>query len=224
MTEKLDYLADLGITCLELLPVNEFNELEYYAPIPGTDRFRVNFWGYSTVAFFAPMSRYSAGVAKGGPAASAANEFKILVREAHKRGIEVVLDVVFNHTAEGNEQGPTLSFRGIDNRAYYMLAPGGQYYNYSGCGNTCNCNHPTMREFIVACLKHWVAEYHVDGFRFDLGSIMTRAHSAWSPNEVDAAGRPRELHSNGVLEGEWGYVTGGGGALTGTPLADPAVV
>lgn len=125
MSEKMDYLEDLGINCLELLPINEFNELEYYAKIPGTDQFRVNFWGYSTVAFNAPMSRYSAGIANGGPAASAAIEVKTLVREAHKRGIEVILDIVFNHTAEGNEKGPTLSFRGIDNRVYYMLAPEG---------------------------------------------------------------------------------------------------
>lgn len=96
--------------------------------------------------------------------------------------VQVILDVVFNHTAEGNQKGPTLSFRGLDNRVYYMLAPLGEYYNYSGCGNTFNCNHPTVRKFIVDCLKYWVTEFHVDGFRFDLASIMTRAHSAWHPS------------------------------------------
>lgn len=95
----------------------------------------------------------------------------------------MILDVVFNHTAEGNHQGPTLSFRGLDNRVYYMLAPAGEYYNYSGCGNTLNCNQPAVRQFIVDCLRYWVSEYHVDGFRFDLASIMTRAHSAWHPQE-----------------------------------------
>lgn len=101
-----------------------------------------------------------------------------------RRGIEVILDVVFNHTAEGNEMGPTLSFRGLDNRMYYMMAPGGEYYNYSGCGNTFNTNHPHVRQFIVDCLRYWVQEYHVDGFRFDLASILTRAHSAWHPEQA----------------------------------------
>src|SRR5256885_6859923 len=103
-----------------------------------------------------------------------ADEFQALVKALHQNGIEVILDVVFNHTAEGNEQGPTISFRGLDNRTYYMLTPGGHYYNFSGCGNTLNCNHPVVRDFVLSCLRHWVAEYHVDGFRFDLASILGR--------------------------------------------------
>jgi isoamylase len=190
LVERLDYLERLGVTCLELLPIHEFNELEYDAPIPGslTGERRRNFWGYSTVGFFAPMARYSYAASLGAPGAAVADEFKLLVRECHKRGIEVILDVVFNHTAEGDERGPTLSFRGLDNRVYYMLAPRGEYYNYSGCGNTLNCGHPVVRKFIVDCLRHWVEEYHVDGFRFDLASILTRAHSAWHPTVADDGG------------------------------------
>lgn len=191
LIEKLDYLQTLGITALELMPVHEFNELEYFEikserNFDAPDRF--NFWGYSTVSYFAPMGRYSAkygdtSLPVAEAAAAAVDEFKTLVKEAHRRGIEVILDVVFNHTAEGNENGLTLSFRGIDNRVYYMLAPEGQCYNYSGCGNTFNCNHPAARQFIVDCLRYWVEEMHVDGFRFDLASIMTRAHSDWHPSE-----------------------------------------
>lgn len=190
LIERLDYLAALGITAVELMPVHEFNELEYYEVTPTSGApGRYNFWGYSTVGFFAPMGRYAAAVAarEGGSAGAAAgagvNEFKTLVKECHARGIEVILDVVFNHTAEGSERGLTLSFRGIDNRVYYMLAPGGECYNYSGCGNTFNCNHPVARAFIIDCLRYWVEECHVDGFRFDLGSIMTRAHSQWMPSD-----------------------------------------
>ena len=189
------------------MPIHEFNELEYFqvaAAGSGAPE-RYNFWGYSTVGFFAPMARFSAAVAGAAPGAAAAaataavDEFKTLVKECHKRGIEVILDVVFNHTAEGNENGLTLSFRGVDNRVYYMLAPGGECYNYSGCGNTFNCNHPVARRFIIDCLKYWVEEMHVDGFRFDLGSIMTRAHSVWHPSQPDYAGE--EAASGG--EEEW---------------------
>lgn len=181
--ERLDYLQNLGVNAIELMPIHEFNELEYYQIIPGTDSYRHNFWGYSTVGFFAPMARYSAAAAAGGGGTAVLNEFKTLVKECHRRGIEVILDVVFNHTAEGNKEGPTLSFRGLDNRVYYMLAPGGECYNYSGCGNTFNCNHPVARQFIIDCLRYWVEEMHVDGFRFDLGSIMTRAPSMWHPSD-----------------------------------------
>jgi len=229
MTARLDYLASLGVNALELLPVNEFNELEYYMQIPGSDppAFRYNFWGYSTVGFFAPMSRYSANVQRGGPPQSVAHEFKMLVREAHKRGIEVILDVVFNHTAEGNERGLCLSFRGLDNRMYYMLAPGGEYYNYSGCGNTLNCNHPVVRQFIVDCLKYWVTEYHVDGFRFDLASILTRAPSAWHPVSYDpetGAPVPPHAHPSGAAIDAAGQMSDGQGVPTGTPLPDPPLI
>jgi len=165
----------------------------------------MNFWGYSTINFFSPMARYSSGGTRN-YGCDAINEFKLFVREAHKRGIEVIMDVVFNHTAEGNEKGPILSFRGIDNSTYYMLAPKGEFYNYSGCGNTFNCNHPVVREFIVDCLRYWVTEMHVDGFRFDLASIMTRACSLWDP--VNVYGGPME----------------GNMITTGTPLSTPPLV
>eukprot|EP00798_Chlamydomonas_sp_ICE-L_P030104 gene30104-35072_t len=217
MVEKLDYLQTLGVNAVELLPMQEFNELEYYSMIPGTDEYRFNFWGYSTAGFFAPMSRFSYAAAKGHSPVEIKNEFKMLVREAHKRGIEVILDVVFNHTDEGNENGPTISFRGLDNRVYYVLAPGGEYYNYSGCGNTINCNHPVVRTFILDCLRHWVTEYHVDGFRFDLASILTRAHSAWHPQKLEEDGYPLPGTPAGIIPDA-------GGVPTGTPLSDPALI
>ena len=224
MIERLDYLQRLGINCIELLPVHEFNELEYYKRIPGTQNsYRYNFWGYSTVNYFAPMSRYSAAVAEGGTGEDLLTEFKTLVRECHKRGMEVVMDVVYNHTAEGNHQGPSLSFRGIDNRIYYMLAPGGEYYNYSGCGNTFNCNHPVVRQFIVDSLKYWVTEMHIDGFRFDLASIMTRAHSTWHMGEIGEDGTRLGIHGDAVVDGR-GHMEGGAGDATGTPLSDPTLI
>ena len=224
--EKLDYLASIGVNAVELLPVHEFNELEYYAPIPGSSppAYRVNYWGYSTVNYFSPMARFTAAAAAGGGGAAVMDEVKLFVREAHARGIEVILDVVFNHTAEGDERGPTLSFRGLDNRTYYMLAPAGQYYNYSGCGNTLNCNHPTVRAMVVQCLRTWVLDYHVDGFRFDLASILTRAHSAWHAEEVAPDGAGTEPHSRGAVVSDEGYMSDGAGVPTGTPLSDPPLV
>ena len=195
LTEKLDYLADLGINAIELMPVNEFNELEYYQLKPANGVYRYNVWGYSTVGFFAPMSRYASCLEEGGleKTQEVVNEFKQMVKECHRRGIEVILDVVFNHTAEGNENGPCLSFRGFSNRVYYMLAPQGEYYNYSGCGNTFNCNHPVTREFILDCLRYWVVEMHVDGFRFDLASILSRSHSSWMQEDQKANASPRSV-------------------------------
>lgn len=244
MVEKLDYLQKLGVNALELLPVQEFNELEYYTPIPGSDQYRYNFWGYSTVGYFAPMSRFSQAAAEGKGGNAIKNEFKTLIKECHKRGMEVILDVVFNHTAEGNEKGPTLSFRGLDNRIYYMMAPGGEYYNYSGCGNTLNCNQPVVRQFILDCLKYWVEEYHVDGFRFDLASILTRAHSAWHPDLPAEEPKDMEVEltldesfegtpvivvppappSGPIVSAEGGYMTDGAGQATGTPLPDPPLI
>ncbi|XP_024028368.1 isoamylase 1, chloroplastic isoform X2 [Morus notabilis] len=152
VVEKLHHLQELGVNCIELMPCHEFNELEYYSYNSAIGDYKVNFWGYSTVNYFSPMLRYSsAGTHNCGH--DAVNELKLLIREAHKRGIEVIMDVVFNHTAEGNENGPILSFRGADNSVYYMLAPKGEFYNYSGCGNTFNCNHPVVRQFIVDCLS-----------------------------------------------------------------------
>ncbi|MDR2160192.1 MAG: glycogen debranching protein GlgX [Treponema sp.] len=174
VVETIPYLKDLGITSLELLPIQEFNEHELPRINPATGKPLVNYWGYSTVAFFAPKGSYAADR---GPGAQV-REFKEMVRELHRAGIEVILDIVFNHTAEGNERGPTFSFRGIDNAIYYILNDNRRYYqNYSGCGNTVNCNHPVVRDFIMDCLHYWVVEMHVDGFRFDLGSILGRDQS-----------------------------------------------
>ncbi|MFI0241400.1 glycogen debranching protein GlgX [Streptomyces sp. NPDC016845] len=171
LREKIPYLRELGVNCLELLPVFEFDELDNPRTDPVTGERLYNYWGYNTVSFFAPKAGYAATGALG----MQADEFKTLVKELHRAGIEVVLDVVFNHTAEGNEQGPTISFRGLDNATYYMLTPRGEYYNFSGTGNTVNCNHPVVRDFVLSCLRHWVAEYHIDGFRFDLAAILDRA-------------------------------------------------
>jgi glycogen operon protein len=171
MIEMIPYLKDLGITSLELLPIHEFNEKENDKTNPRTGERLYNYWGYSTIAFFAPKSSYASDKTPGGQV----NEFKEMVREFHKAGIEIILDIVFNHTAEGNERGPTISFRGLDNTIYYMLDENKRYYkNYSGCGNTVNCNHPAIRTFILDCLRYWVVEMHVDGFRFDLGAILGR--------------------------------------------------
>lgn len=254
MIERLDYLEYLGINAVELLPVFEFNELEYYEVGLDENAFnRYNFWGYSTVGFFSPMARYSDAMSSSKNDAIKASrgvlrEFKTFVKECHKRGIEVILDVVFNHTAEGNEHGPTISFRGIDNRIYYMLAPQGEYYNYSGCGNTFNCNHPVARRFIVDCLRYWVEEMHVDGFRFDLASIMTRAHSLWYPvdttplDEKKSREAALKQYFPSDMSGEWsetsdieddltgdhapamGLIPDGAGEPTGTPLSDPPLI
>jgi glycogen operon protein len=169
--EKIPFLKDLGVTSLELLPIQEFYEGELFNTNPRTGKTLVNYWGYSTVAFFAPKGSYASDRSPGGQV----REFKEMVRELHKAGIEVILDIVFNHTAEGSERGPTFSFRGLDNPIYYTLNENRRYYqNYSGCGNTMNCNHPVVRSLIIDCLRYWVVDMHVDGFRFDLGSILGR--------------------------------------------------
>eukprot|EP00898_Chlorokybus_atmophyticus_P007078 jgi/Chlat1/7371/Chrsp6S07412 len=220
IVDKLPHLKALGVTAIELLPIHEFNELEYYSRNPVTRGFRVNYWGYSSVNFFSPMSRYAcADKSDTECGRGVIREFKQLVKECHKQGIEVILDVVFNHTGEGNENGPTLSFRGLDNRTYYMLAPEGQFYNYSGCGNTFNCNHPVVRRFIIDCLRYWVTEMHVDGFRFDLASILTRASSLWE--EGTAYGVPPEPATEDEEGVEPDLILNPNSILTGTPL-DPA--
>ncbi|MDR2521589.1 MAG: glycogen debranching protein GlgX [Spirochaetaceae bacterium] len=169
--EMIPYFKDLGITSLELLPVHEFCEHESLRSNPQTGERLKNYWGYSTIAFFAPKASYAADKTPG----AQITEFKTMVRELHKAGIEVILDVVFNHTAEGSELGPTMCFRGFDNSIYYILNENKRYYqNYSGCGNTVNCNNPVVRSLIVDCLHYWVIHMHVDGFRFDLGSILGR--------------------------------------------------
>ncbi|MGL4664840.1 MAG: alpha-amylase family glycosyl hydrolase, partial [Clostridium butyricum] len=168
LSEKIPYLKNLGINCIELLPIFEFDELENARTIDG--KRLLNYWGYSTVNFFAPKAGYAAT----GKYGMEADELKNLIKKFHQAGIEVILDVVFNHTAEGNEKGPYISYRGIDNKTYYLLNPEGQYYNFSGCGNTLNCNNSIVRNYILDCLRYWVSEYHIDGFRFDLASILSR--------------------------------------------------
>lgn len=170
LREKIPYLKELGINCIELLPVFEFDEWENSRKYAETGEQLLNYWGYSTLGFFAPKAGYAAT----GQLGMQIDEFKALVKELHRAGIEVILDVVFNHTAEGDQRGPTLCYRGIDNRTYYMLTPDGYYMNFSGCGNTFNCNHPVVRNLVLDCLRYWSSEYHIDGFRFDLASILDR--------------------------------------------------
>lgn len=174
-TQKIEYLKSLGITAVELLPVFEFDENEVGNINPRTGNALVNYWGYSTIGFFAPKTSYSSDRAPGGPV----REFKQMVKELHKAGIEVILDVVYNHTAEGNEHGYTFEFRGLQNDVYYSLplSDKNYYMNFSGCGNSVNCNHPVTQQFILDSLRYWVLEMHVDGFRFDLASILTRAQN-----------------------------------------------
>ncbi len=167
IVDKIPYLQSLGVTAIELMPVHEFPINDCLGEMPP----RPNYWGYDPMALFAPHRGYAVGSTPGCQVA----EFKEMVRELHRAGIEVILDVVFNHTSEGNERGPTLTFKGLENRVYYMLENGGQYYkNYTGCGNTLNGNHPIVRELIFNCLRYWVHNYHIDGFRFDLASILSR--------------------------------------------------
>jgi len=164
--EKIPHLQSLGVTAVEFMPVHEFPILDCLGNRPG----RPNYWGYDPMALFAPHRGYAASDGPG----DQVRQFKEMVQALHRAGIEVILDVVFNHTAEGNEEGPTLSFKGLENRVYYMLDRGRYYKNYSGCGNTLNGNHPIVREMIFHCLRYWVHNYHVDGFRFDLASILSR--------------------------------------------------
>ena len=169
--EKIPYLQELGITAVELMPVTEFEEFDNPNFNPLTGERLTNFWGYHPISYLALKAAYSSS---NGDHAHI-NEFKAMVKALHEAGIEVILDVVFNHTAEGDERGPTFSFRGLDNSIYYQIDPQtGAYANYSGCGNTLNCNHPVVRSLILDSLRYWVTEMHVDGFRFDLASILGR--------------------------------------------------
>jgi glycogen operon protein len=197
--EKIPYLKSLGVTAVELMPVHEFPMNDCYGNQPE----RPNYWGYDPMAFLAPHRGYTASHKPG----AQVNEFKQMVRALHAAGIEVILDVVFNHTCEGNELGPTLSFKGLENRVYYMLENGGGYYrNYSGCGNTVNGNHPIVRELIFNCLRHWVHNYHVDGFRFDLASILSRdreGNLVANPPLVEAIAEDPMLADTKIIAEAW---------------------
>ena len=168
LMEKIPYLKELGINAVELMPIFEFDETMNSRTVDGKQLLEC--WGYNTVGFFAPNSSYAAANEHN----QEGTELKTLIKALHDNGIEVILDVVFNHTAEGNEKGNTFSFKGFDNNIYYMLTPDGNYYNFSGCGNTLNCNHPVVQQLILECLRYWTINYRVDGFRFDLASILGR--------------------------------------------------
>ena len=168
LKEKIPYLKELGINAVELMPIFEFDEMINAREVDGKQL--VEYWGYNTVGFFSPNASYTAAEEVN----NEGQELKELIRELHENGIEVILDVVFNHTAEGNENGPFFSFKGFDNNIYYLLTPEGNYYNFSGCGNSLNCNHPVVQQMILECLRHWTVHYRVDGFRFDLASILGR--------------------------------------------------
>ncbi|HUY31477.1 MAG TPA: glycogen debranching protein GlgX [Pirellulales bacterium] len=203
--EKIPYLRSLGVTAVELMPVHEFPTNHW----TGRAESRPNYWGYDPLAFFAPHRGYAAGCTPGAQVV----EFKQMVRALHLAGIEVILDVVFNHTSEGNQNGPTLSFKGLANRVYYMLAKfgapgeeGGEYRNYTGCGNTVNGNHPIVRELIFLCLRHWVHNYHVDGFRFDLASILSRDRDGEllpNPPLVESIGEDPHLAHTKIIAEAW---------------------
>ena len=168
LREKIPYLKELGVNAVELMPIFEFDEMQDARQVDGEQLY--NYWGYNTVSFFAPNTSYASGLEYN----REGNELKRLIQDCNENGIEVYLDVVVNHTAEGNEDGPFFSFKGFDNNIYYLLTPGGQYYNFSGCGNTLNCNHPIVHQMIMDCLRYWVTTYHISGFRFDLASILGR--------------------------------------------------
>ncbi|CAN5520791.1 glycogen debranching protein GlgX [soil metagenome] len=170
LVEKIPYLQWLGITAVELLPIHEFDECDCPFFDPATGEKLVNFWGYNSIAFAAPKAAFAATAKQHGQV----TEFRDMVRAFHAAGIEVILDVVFNHTGEGDDRGRTFHFRGLDNELYYLLDEQGRYLNFSGCGNTVNCNHPVIRDMIMNCLRYWGGAMHVDGFRFDLASVLGR--------------------------------------------------
>ena len=200
IVEKIPYLKELGVNCIELLPIFEFDELENTREYEGNRLY--NYWGYSTVNFFAPKAGYAVNSALG----MEADELKNLVKKLHQNGIEILLDVVFNHTAEGNENGPYISYKGIDNRTYYLMTPDGYYYNFSGCGNTLNCNNAVVRNCILDCLRYWVSSYHIDGFRFDLAAILSRDESGapmTSPPLLEALAHDAVLGRTKLIAEAW---------------------
>ncbi len=201
LIEKIPYLQTLGVNCVELMPVQEFDEFESTFSNPETGERLLQYWGYGTTAFFSPKISFAAQ-----QNTNALHEFKQMVKSLHSAGIEVILDVVFNHTAEGSEQGHTISFRGIDNKTWYLLNENGEYLNYSGTGNSLNCNHPVVARMIVDCLRFWVTEYHIDGFRFDLASILTRGQDGAplaSPPVVEAIAKDPVLANTKLIAEAW---------------------
>ncbi|KAM7258061.1 hypothetical protein ACFE04_013802 [Oxalis oulophora] len=215
LIEKIPHLVELGVNAVELLPVFEFDEFEFQRR-PNPRDHMINTWGYSTINFFAPMSRYASG---GGGSQNASREFKEMVKALHGAGIEVILDVVYNHTNEADDKYPyTTSFRGIDNKTYYMLDlnNNAQLLNFSGCGNTFNCNHPVVMELILDSLRHWVVEYHVDGFRFDLASVLCRGTDGSplsAPPLISAIAKDSTLSRCKIIAEPWDcgglYLVGG---------------
>ena len=197
LIERIPHLKSLGVTAIELLPVAQFNELEPPTLIdPETGKVNRNFWGYATLGFFSPHQGYAFNHAPG----AVVDEFRQMVRAFHEAQIEVILDVVFNHSGEGNEHGPTIAFRGLDNAVYYMLEKRGKYANYTGCGNTMNCNHPVMKHLIIECLRYWLVEMHVDGFRFDLATILGRSNKGEWINDPNL-GLLSDIADDPVLRG-----------------------
>jgi glycogen operon protein len=201
VVEKIPYLRELGVTAVELMPISEFNENETLFTNPLTGERLKNFWGYSPLSFFAPKSGYCSSHAR------QLDEFRDMVKALHRSGIEVILDIVFNHTAEGGMNGPVTSFRGIDNTIYYLLDPQSRdYLNFSGCGNTINCNHPIVRNLIMNVLRWWVVEMHVDGFRFDLASILGRdqyGHVLSNPPVVEQIAEDPVLADAKIIAEAW---------------------
>ncbi len=202
MVEKIPYLKWLGVTAVELMPVFEWDECDCPFFHPETGERLVNYWGYNPTAFAAPKSGFAATGKDHGQTA----EFRDMVKAFHDAGIEVILDVVFNHTGEGDDRGRTHSFRGLDNELYYMLDDHGRYLNFSGCGNTVNCNHPVVRDLIMTCLRYWVADMHVDGFRFDLASILgrdRRGHVMVEPPVIEAIAEDGVLADTKLIAEPW---------------------
>jgi isoamylase len=202
LVEKIPYLQSLGVTAVELLPIHEFDENDCPFVNPDSGEKLRNFWGYNSLAFAAPKAAYASNGAEHGQV----NEFREMVRAFHSAGIEVFLDVVFNHTGEGDHRGRTFSFRGLDNRLYYMIGPDGRYLNFSGCGNTVNCNNPVVREMIMSCLRYWVADMHVDGLRFDLASVMGRnyeGHVLHDPPVVEMIAEEGVLADTKLIAEPW---------------------
>jgi len=201
MIEKIPYLQELGITAVELMPVTEFNENETIFRNPDTGKLLKNYWGYSPLSFFAPKTGYSSDIR------NPLDEFRDMVKAFHQAEIEVILDIVYNHTSEGGYDGPTTSFRGIDNTIYYLLDPWTRaYLNFSGCGNTCNCNHPVVRTLIMDALRWWVINMHVDGFRFDLASILGRdqsGHVLTNPPVVEMIAEDPVLADSKIIAEAW---------------------